>query len=97
MDVKIISNYHNRKFLCVYDIPHKIREDQFDYMDDECFKHSQFIKYNGDYYSLGEFAVIYNKCPFEGWNGYASETTFSGVLIKVSDDGESYKIASYYN
>ena len=34
---------------------------------------------------------------FRGWDGYANDTYFSGTIIKLSSDGERYKIGRYYN
>ncbi len=94
MGVKIISNYHDLPFLSGHDLPQSAKDDM-DYMNQEELDNGQFLKYEGNYYSLGDFIMIYNKEPFKNWSGYASQTALSGVLIKVSDDGESYKIASY--
>lgn len=33
---------------------------------------------------------------FKGWDGYASDSYFSGVLIKLSRDGEEYMVGTYY-
>jgi hypothetical protein len=32
---------------------------------------------------------------FKGWDGYSSDSAFSGVLIKISKDGEEYKIGTF--
>ena len=32
----------------------------------------------------------------KGWDGYISDSFFSGVLIKISDDNEEYQIGTYY-
>lgn len=40
----------------------------------------------------------YDKSPnfgFEGWDGYRPDSFYSGVLIKVSDDFETYTVATY--
>lgn len=40
---------------------------------------------------------IDNNSPFKtlSFDGYYSDSFFSGFLIKLSNDGESYKIATY--
>ena len=40
----------------------------------------------------------YSKSPdfeFQNWNGYRPDSFYSGVLIKVSEDSETYKVATY--
>ena len=32
---------------------------------------------------------------FKEWHAYLSDSFFSGILIRVSDDGEQYQIATF--
>jgi len=32
---------------------------------------------------------------FQSWHGHKGDSFFSGTLIRVSDDGEEYQIATY--
>lgn len=58
---------------------------QFDWMDDEQFTSSfSFFKYRGEYYNLHDIST--NTDPdgvFKGWHGVASDSAFSGVLVKL--------------
>jgi hypothetical protein len=39
-----------------------------------------------------------NKLPeLKDWDGYQSDSYFSGVVIKISPDGEQYKIGTYFS
>lgn len=31
------------------------------------------------------------------WHGYHGDSYFSGVLIRLSDDGERYQVATYFS
>lgn len=32
---------------------------------------------------------------FSGWDGYHSDSYFSGIVIKLSPDGEQYQVGTY--
>ena len=97
---KIITNNHERSFLYRSDVPADILESQFDYLDADTF--DGFIQYRGHWYHTScfmRFGYPFNQMPLwtheQGWHGYSSDSFFSGVLIKLSDDGETYQIATY--
>lgn len=99
--ITITTNNHWRNFLYGYELPEKVKPD-FDWIDKEVFECSRFLKYRGWYYTLEDFMSIHNKIHYPNppvwmkrWDGYNSDSFFSGVLIKISDDGEQYKIATY--
>ena len=102
--ITIVTNNHWRNFLYGYELPEKVKKD-FDWMDKEELETSNFVKYHNCYYSLQDFmsfhnTVHYGKAPEKGtfgygYDGYNSDSFFSGVLIKISDCGEMYKIATY--
>lgn len=96
MDLTITTNNQWRNFLYGYEVPEKVMKEQFDYLggDANC---DGFICYKGNYYHLCDFMRIDTNSPFDTkkWSGYVSDSFFSGILIKVSDDGEHYKIGWY--
>jgi hypothetical protein len=60
------------------------------------------FKYNGNIYFLSEFMDIHNKVynpnPVEWmveFSGYKSDSYYSGILIKISQDGDSDYIKAY--
>ena len=101
--MEIITNYHWRNFLYGYELPESALAD-FDWLDNA--ESESFIFYRGNYYHLSEFMVV-NKygipivdgqpVSFLDWHGYFADSFFSGVLIRVSDDGEQYQVATYIN
>jgi len=92
---KIITNNHERSFLYRSEVPTDILESQFDYLDADTFV--GFIHYRGHWYHTSCFMRFGypGSVPFQGWHGYSSDSFYSGVLIKISDDGETYQIATY--
>ena len=52
-----------------------------------------FFKYRGYWYHLDQFMRIPGQMfNGEDWNGYHADSFFSGILIRMSDDGEEYGI-----
>jgi hypothetical protein len=106
MEIKTNNHWHN--FLFGYELPCKIAESEFDYIDSEELQCASFIKYKGDYYPLADFIAIvkpggscgFAHIDFDGnlkdWHGIHTDTFFSGIVICVSNDGEQYKIGSCY-
>jgi hypothetical protein len=96
MTLVIRTNHAWRQFLYRDEVPAKILEHQFDYPGPEESINS-FVKYHGIYYHLGQFIRIDPESEsFPGWHGICHESWSSGVVIRMSADGETYQIASYY-
>lgn len=96
--MEIITNHHWNNFLYGYELPESARAD-FDYIDAAEFDSHNFIRYRGYFYDPAEFMrvpVAYQgAAEFQDWHGYHADSYFSGVLIRISDDGEQYQIATY--
>lgn len=95
----IITNNHWRNFLYGYELTEKERSD-FDYIDD-VNSHS-FIRYRSVIYDPDEFMPCPNNTTmrldypdFCTWDGYQSDSFFSGVIIRYSPDYEQYQIGTY--
>jgi len=67
----------------------KIRK-QFDYLTDTEFEDESFVTYKGFTYALSDFMRVNASpdSPMYGWHGVAADSYFSGVLIKLCDDGD---------
>ena len=89
--MKITTNNHDREFIYKWDLTEDEIE-RFDYLDED--EIDGFIRYKGHVYHLSEFMRTDH---FIGWCGYSSDSFFSGVLIKVSDDCETYRIGTYFS
>jgi hypothetical protein len=75
---------------------------QFDYLDWEAIEDgrdsAQFFRYRGELYDLSQFSRVIHpdaqrahpmECSepaFQGWDGYMSDSFFSGMLIRWAHD-----------
>ncbi len=77
----------------------KIRS-QYDWMDSDDLEYNYgFFKYCGHIYHLQDFLRVADEATGDlaGWDGYASDTYFSGTLIKLVDDDCDHVIVGYYS
>ena len=94
MNIKTDHKWKN--FLYGYELTEK-EKSEFDYLTTEQIDFGSFIRYKGRVYDTGEFMRVSDQMGgLLGWHGYSSDSFFSGVVIKVSDDGEQYMIGAYY-
>jgi hypothetical protein len=98
---RLYSDMQWRDFVDRWDVPSDVLADTFDYQNPEEAT-SGFFHYNGCWYHLDQFMRFgfpgESKPDWAGtWDGYSSDSFFSGVVIKLSDDGEQYKIGTYFS
>jgi len=100
MKVQVTTNNHDRQFLFGYEVPEEVKA-EYDWLDDDS-KHDNWIKFKGHHYHVADFMavnnIVHNPNPpewQEGWDGYRSDSFFSGVVIKISDDNETYRIGTF--
>lgn len=79
-----------REILTWHDLTEKERA-EFEWADQD----AQFVRYKGRVYCLDEFAIASTSDNFKGWDGYVGDSFFSGVVIKISSDGERAKMGTY--
>lgn len=93
-ELKIVTNNQERPLLYWDELTTKEKA-EFDYLDTEDKQQeAQFFRYRGWIYSLDGFMRCEAK-ELSKWHGYASDSYFSGVLIKLSEDGVI--AATYYS
>ena len=100
--MKIKTNNVPRHLVYGYELtPKECAE--FDYLSPDELSVHEFVRYKGQVYDLGEFMRIDRSIAphpqrdgWEDWHGYSSDSFFSGVLIRFSDDGESVTMATYF-
>jgi hypothetical protein len=81
------------------DVPADVLRDQFDYLSngDNDDATDGFFHYRDYWYHIGDFMAFTGEVeePLRGWHGYSGDSYFSGVLIKLSKDGEQFKVGRY--
>ncbi len=98
--MKIQCNNKPRIVLNHWELTEK-EQSEFDYLPEG---EGSFFRYKGLVYDLGEFMRIdkgvapHPQRPnWEKFDGYLSDTFFSGVLVKFSADLDSVIVARYYS
>lgn len=94
MAVTIKTNRQWRDLIYRADVPVKVLADQFEYLSEDEYSDG-FFCYRGRWYHISEFMRIENNPDLAAWHGYASDSYFSGVLIKLSSDGERVTCGTY--
>jgi hypothetical protein len=95
-DLTIKTDHKWKNFSYRYDVPKKVLREQFSHLNEED-NSDGFLCYRGHWYHLSDFmrANGHPDSAFNKYDGYASDSYFSGVLIKISKDCEQYQIATY--
>ena len=92
----IKTDHKFRELLHWYELTNKERAELSGLYDG--IADSSFFRYRGSVYDLASFMRISEGAPFpENYNGYMSDSFFSGVLIELSTCGEAVKVATYYS
>lgn len=94
--MNIKTNNHWREFISVYDLTDNEKE-EFDYYDADVLETMLFIRYKREVYALDCFMCIEDRDVFMDWTGHLGSLYYAGILIKISQDNDAYKIATYYN
>ncbi len=96
-EIKITTNNHVRPFIYGWQLTEEERQ-QFDYYDDDEILDQTFFGYKGEIYDLGEFLQLGKDSPFIGWDAYISDSFFSGIVIRLTEDeyGETGIIVGWY-
>lgn len=83
--MKIKCNNKPRQFVYGYELGDKEKQ-EFDYINPEELNYHNFVRYKGRVYDVSEFMRIekHNQ-ELQGFDGYCSDSFFSGVLIKIID------------
>ena len=89
--MKIITNNHERQFQYRNEVPEDILSSEFDYQEDVF---DGFFQYRDNWYHLDMF-MNDGSNMFNGWDGYHSDSFFSGIVIRISDDCETYQVGLY--
>lgn len=92
-DFRIITNNVPRDVINAYELTADERA-QFDYIDwdaiDNSSSSASFFRYRGELYDLGESEVWDNPMSptRAGWDGFRSDSFFSGLVVRYVDNFE---------
>lgn len=81
-NIKIMTNNKPRQLIYGYELTDKQKQD-FDYIED--IDSHYFVKYKNNIYDLSEFMRVENNDSLKGWDGYSSDSYFSGTLVRYID------------
>ena len=97
-DMKITTNNHHRDILYWYQLTEKERKEH-NYLDTEQKQDdATFFYYRGWCYYLNDFQRINPNFPtvmIKNWEGYLSDSYFSGIVIRYVDDCERIVVGMY--
>jgi hypothetical protein len=89
----IRTDHRWRQFQYRHDVPEKVLESEFVHLP-EAF--DGFFRYRKWWFHVSDFIRIPSEAAdLRGWHGYAPDSFFSGVLIKLSEDGEAFQVGTY--
>lgn len=98
----IKTNNVPRPVIDAYELTDKERQ-EFDYLDWEAIDNgednTQFVRYKGELYDLSQFTFCRDlSAPMNKWDGYFSDSAFSGILIRHNSNELDYVVvATYYS
>ena len=99
----IRTNNHWRSPVYGYELTDKERA-EFDYIPAEELDSRDFLRYRGWVYDPSEFmrtpqneSARQELNELSNWHGYQSDSFFSGIVVRYSDDCEQYQIGTYYS
>jgi hypothetical protein len=98
MTYTIITNHQQRELLSLCELPDDARE-WFDYLTGEDSYSRRFVQYRGEWYDVNDSEYAGGlgfPDELKQWDGIQTESFFSGVLFKYSDDYEHVIVARYY-
>ena len=98
--LKIKTNNRPRDLQTIFDysIPQQVKiRKQFDYCTEEELAELALFDYKGTIYNLNDFMRMEGDNPLkeQGWEGYSSDSYFSGVCLRFTEDNEQVIVGTY--
>lgn len=97
----VVTNNQPRDVIEVWELTDKERT-EFDYLDWAAIERGEdsatFIRYRGGTYDLGEFMLCRGmplSSPLIAWDGYLSDSFFSGILVRYVENAERVIVARF--
>ena len=90
MAIVVSSDGKFKPFLYDYEVPKKV----LDWLD-KSDKTDGWVQYKGQYMHLSDFQRLSGPGMGRDWTGAQADGFSSGTVVKITDDGEDYKIGFY--
>jgi hypothetical protein len=106
MSLRIVTNNVPRETIDAWELSADERA-EFDYHDWPAIERGEdsatFVRYRGelldlaDFVTTGELLTFGDLAPLRGWHGYASDSYFSGTVVRyVHDHGDDRVVVGRY-
>ena len=93
MNIRITTNNNPRDILTFHELTEAEQREAAENIGQEYAESMDYFWYKGQIHCLSDFMVAGDAFP--DWAGYFPETYFSGLLVRVMDDGERVIIGRY--
>ncbi len=103
--MRTTTNNNWRNFKYGHEVPDSILKDYDWLSEDESL--NGWIHYRNEWYHVAQFMRCEDWSTqhfarkdgdkVEQWHAYSADTYFSGLIIRISDDGEQYQIGRYFS
>ena len=98
--IEVITDNKPRLIIDGYQLTERERK-EFDYIEN--FDFASFVRYKGELYDLGDFMILDPRTAGVepslrsiGWHGYASDSFFSGIVMKYAEGDDDRVIMGRY-
>lgn len=93
--MKVTTNNHWHELLALYELSDDVRA-EFDYVGVEGGFTPRFFEYRGVWYDSHEFEFVTRALPeLAGWDGFQSDSFYSGVVIRYAQDANDFDLEPY--
>ena len=103
MGIKVTCNNVPRHLSALNELPEADRQN-FDYIDGPEVWTPRLVRYRGEWYDTGDMMLTPSDLARLGFDGYATATPFSGVVVRcfdrdgyLIDGGDSVVVGYYYS
>ena len=96
MTQTVITNNQPRDIIYGFELTEK-ESAEFDYYSSDELNSASFFRYRGQVYDMGQFMRTSGELSAQGWHGIATDTYFSGTVVRIDPDGESVTVGRVYS
>ena len=100
LTIKTDNRPRDLKSIFDYSVPTQVKiRKQFDYYSEEELAELMLFSYRDIIYNLNDFMRIEgdNLLKEQGWEGYSSDSYFSGVCVRFTEDNDQVIVGTYYS